>query len=432
MNTDRKRNAVLINPPYGGVDDDALEENLGLSYIAGYLRERGIDTAICEMTGKEPLDTKLAALHIADVYGISMYSTAVESTKSIIRHIRRIAPAAPIYLGGPHPSALPEESLAELGADGVIVGEGEAAFYAVVLAANEGNPIGGVIRGEQETDLDRIPFPARDMVERGRFTRRLNGEPCISMLTSRGCPYSCLHCNSIVMGGAGVGFRFRSVENVIEEIRLIKELGYRNIRFNDDNFLANPRLHELLAAIAKEDILFRVFGRVEDYKPDTCALLKNAGCQMLSAGIESCNPDNLRFLRKHGMLKYMNHLTAAKERGLAVRASFMVGLPYDTDASIERYFTEASGLAIDEYAVYGLIPYPGTALYANPEQYNYYITSFDFSRYMQIGKGGESCFVLGYDDGVNAFTPEDVRRWHRRANELLGNRLKHMRDSAVQ
>jgi len=153
---------------------------------------------------------------------------------------------------------------------------------------------------------------------------------------------------------------------------------------------------------------------------------------MLSIGIESCNPENLRFLRKQNMLKHLGNLNIAKEHGIAVRASFIVGLPYDTDESLERYFLEASRLPIDEYAVYGLIPYPGTDLYANPKKHNYYIVDTDFSNYKQLGKGGESCFVLGYDNGINAFTPKDVRRWHKRADELLGIHLKHMRNSNIQ
>lgn len=425
-------NVVLINPPYDGVDDDELEENLGLSYIAGFLLEHGIDTAINEMTGKATLKEKLETLQIADIYGISLYSTAINSAKIIINHIRETAPGSLIYLGGPHPSALPQASLKELKVDGVVIGEGEYAFYNIVKAANEGKPILGVLTDKSIPDLAKLPFPARSLVDRNRFTRRINGERCISMLTSRGCPNNCLHCNSIIMGGKSHGIRFRPIDDIIKEIRLVKKMGYKNIRFNDDNFLANPQIHDLLIAIEKENISFRAFGHVGKFLEETCALMKKAGCQMLSTGIESCNPQNLHFLRKQNTLKYLSNLAIAKAHGLSVRASFIVGLPYDTDESIERYFLEASHLPIDEYAVYALIPYPGTELYNNPQKHNYYITSYDFSAYKQMGKGGDSCYVLGYDDGTNAFAPDDVKRWHKRANELLGKSIKHMRDSPIK
>jgi len=151
------------------------------------LRKNGIDIAIHDMTGKLPLAAKMDAMHVADIYGICLFSTTITSTKAIIRHIRKTVPEALIYLGGPHPSALPEETVAEFNVDGVVVNEGEYAFYSIVLTANAGAPVYGVIQGKPIHNLDVLPFPSRNLVERSRYTRRMNGTPCISMLTSRGC-----------------------------------------------------------------------------------------------------------------------------------------------------------------------------------------------------------------------------------------------------
>jgi anaerobic magnesium-protoporphyrin IX monomethyl ester cyclase len=426
-----EKDVVLINPPYDGIDDDALEENLGLAYIAGYLREKGVNAAIHEMTGKRSFAEKCAALPSALVYGLSLYTTATESAKMITEYIRDHRPDALIYFGGPHPTALPDETLSAFDADGVITGEGEYAFYTTVAAALAGSPLRGVIAGRLEPILDNLPFPNRALVDRNHFTRRINGNACISLITSRGCPYRCLHCNSIVMGGKSDGIRFRSPGNIIDEIRYIKKLGYENIRFNDDNFTANPNLRDLLLAIAEENISFRAFGRLEHFSESVCSLLKDAGCQLISIGIESCNPDNLRFLRKQSLFSHLENLHSLKKYGIPVRASFMVGLPFDTDETIERYFREASTLALDEFAVYGLIPYPGTELFESPDKYHYSIEKRDFKEYKQMGKGGDSCFVMSYNDGKNAFSPSDVRRWHIRANELLEKKVKHMRDSKI-
>lgn len=423
--------AILINPPYGGVEDDALEENLGLAYIAGYLKSRNLQVDIEEMTGKTALEDRLSRLGDAWVYGISYYSTATENVAAIVDYIRTNKPGALIYLGGPHPTALPDATLKSMRVDGVITGEGERSFYEVVCGAKAGTPIRGVIRGQAIANLDDIPFPLRPN-DRNRFTRRLNNEPCISLLTSRGCPYRCLHCNSIIMGGGNPRIRFRSVSNVIDEIRQLKRAGYTKIRFNDDNFTANPDLEKLLTAIGEENIEFRLFGRVEHLTEPVCRLLKRAGCSLFSIGVESYNPDNLAFIRKSNMLKHFSNLNIARQHGIMIRASFMVGLPFDTDVTIERYFGRAAEeLCFDEFAVYGLIPYPGTPLYDTPERYHYEIVDHDYSKYMQIGKGGNSCFVLRYNDGRNAFEPDDVRRWYHRANELLGSRKTHMKRSSI-
>jgi anaerobic magnesium-protoporphyrin IX monomethyl ester cyclase len=422
---------ILINPPYKGIEDDALEENLGLSYIAGYLQTKGIRVGINEMTGKWPLYRLLNELDDALVYGISYYSTATESVAKIVDYIRSNKQKSLIYLGGPHPTALPHATLKATQVDGVVVGEGEQSFYEIVCSAKSGKPIRGVIKGRIIQNLDDIPFPVR-MMNRKHFTRRLNNEPCISLLSSRGCPYRCLHCNSLIMGGGNPDIRFRSVNNVIEEVRQVKLVGYTKIKFNDDNFTANPDLEALLLALEKENIEFRVFGRIEHLTEPVCQLLKQAGCSMFSIGIESYNPDNLRFLRKAAMLKYFANLKIARSYGIVIRASFMVGLPFDTDETIPRYFSKAAEeLDFDEFAIYGLIPYPGTALYDDSSRYHYEITTYDYSKYMQIGKGGESCFVLRYKDEQNSFDPDDVRRWYHQANKILESRKIHMRNSSV-
>jgi radical SAM superfamily enzyme YgiQ (UPF0313 family) len=422
---------ILINPPYSGIEDDALEENLGLSYIAGYLHSRNLRVEINEMTGKVPLDERLNKLGDALVYGISYYSTATESVTKIVNYIRSNKPNASIYLGGPHPTALPGATLKEMNVDGVIVGEGEQSFYNVVCSVKSGSPVRGIINGEIIQRMDDIPFPLRT-IDRSHFTRLLGNEHCISLLSSRGCPYGCLHCNSLIMGGGNPRIRFRSVSDVIDEIRYVKLLGYTKIRFNDDNFTVNPNLETLLEAIKKENIEFRAFGRVEHLIQPVCRLLKQAGCSMFSIGIESYNPDNLFFLRKATMLKHFANLKIAKDHGITIRASFMVGLPFDTEQTIERYFTKAAEeLDFDEFAIYGLIPYPGTPLYHDPSRYHYEITTHDYTKYMQIGKGGESCFVLRYNDGHNAFEPDDVRRWYYRANKILSTKKTHIRDSPI-
>lgn len=422
--------AMLINPPFGGVIDDALEENLGLAYIAGFLQSKNLSVEINEMTGNIPLNDRLKQLDDALVYGISYYSTASESVTKIVDYIRSNKPNALIYIGGPHPSALPEATLKKMNVHGVVVGEGEEAFYKIVRNAKAMSPMYGVIHGQIIKNMDEIPFPVRT-VNRERFTRRLNNEPSISLLSSRGCPYKCLHCNSLIMGGGNPNIRFRSIDNVIEEIRLLKSLGYTKFRFNDDNFSANPNLKQLLSAIEKEQINYRVFGRIEHLTEPVCQLLKKSGCCLFSVGIESCNPDNLKFIGKAVMLNHLSNLAMAKKHGITIRASFMVGLPFDTDESVSCYFNKAAELDFDEYAIYGLIPYPGTSLHSNPAHYHYEILSYDYSTYMQMDKNGESCFVLRYDDGHYSFEPDDVRRWHDRANKILGSKKTHMRYSSI-
>jgi radical SAM superfamily enzyme YgiQ (UPF0313 family) len=426
------KDVILINPPCSLLDEDNPEENLGLSYIAAYLVKEGYVVSIYEMTGEGDFRQKLRRINPAKIYGISCFTTNLHYTIEIVEYIRKTQPGSLVYIGGVHATAMPEETLQATGANGVVIGEGEIIFSGIVNQALSGTIPEGVFYGKPVSDLDLLPFPERNLVSRDHFSRKLNGEKCISMLTSRGCHHSCLHCNSIIMGGGNKNVRFRSVKNIVAEIQSLKQMGYRQIRFNDDNFTANPYLPELLKAIKEENIGFRVFGRIEYLTEENCRLLKEAGCAMCSVGLESYHPDNLKFLGKYSMYNYFNQLENAGKYGIVVRASFMVGLPYDTDESIEYYFEESGKhLKFTEFAVYPLIPYPGTPIGKNPGKYGYSIASLDFEKYLQIGRNQLTIYALSFNNEMNSFTPEDVKRFHYRANEILGSYKTHMKYSHV-
>lgn len=426
------KDVILINPPCKWLDEDNPEENLGLSYLAACLEKEGYATGIYEMTGEGDFEQKLHRINAAKVFGISCYTTNLHFTVEIVKYIRQTQPDAFVYIGGVHATALPEETLQTTGADGVVAGEGEVIFAEIVKQVLSDHIPKGIFYGKPVSDLDVLPFPERNLVSREHFSRKLNGEKCISMLTSRGCHHACLHCNSIVMGGGNKNIRFRSIQNIIAEIRTLKQMGYNQIRFNDDNFTANPHLPELLKAIKKEHIGFRVFGRIEYLTEENCRLLKEAGCSMCSVGVESYNPDNLRFLGKYSMFKYLGQLENADKYGITVRTSFMVGLPYDTDETIAYYFEESGKhLKFNEFAIYPLIPYPGTPIAKNPEKYGYKIVNTDYEKYLQIGRNLFAVYALSFNNGTNFFTPDDVKRFHHKANEILCKYKTHMKYSQV-
>jgi anaerobic magnesium-protoporphyrin IX monomethyl ester cyclase len=409
---------ALINPPARCVEDDRLEPPLGLLYVAAAARRVvGDDIAFSDMSGNRPgasLEDALVALPRARVYGIQALCTNHDAVKTIVKFIRSREPRAEIVLGGPNPSALPRVYLEETGADAVVTGEGEDAFAAYLEASLAGEPLRGVVAGSPRDDIDGYAFPARDLADASSYSRRFLGEPVASLIASRGCPYRCAFCNSVVMGGGAARARFRSPGNLLLEIDSLSD-SYRRFRFNDDCFTSNPRLRQLLAAIATRRVLFRAFARAEDLDPHTCDALREAGCAHVSVGLESLDPRNLESIGKGARDGREANIRAAKAAGLSVRAFFIVGLPFDDDPSIERYFGEAAELGIDEFTVYPLIPYPGTEIYRDPERFGYSILDYDFGGYVQIGLGGESCFALKHE----RFGPDDVRRWRARAAELL-------------
>ncbi|HLP60105.1 MAG TPA: radical SAM protein [Candidatus Deferrimicrobium sp.] len=427
------RNVVLINPPSDCVEDDRLEPQLGLLYIAAVLRENNIPVLLYDMTGcKTPSQVEVMMKNIpaGDIYGFTVYCTNYPYVKRCLDFIRRKKEKAFIVLGGPNPTALPGYTLKDSGCDCVIAGEGEDAFLAVVNALGNRQDVPAVVDGAGRVDIDSYPFPARDLVDLESYSRCLQGEKVISLVSSRGCKYHCAHCNSVVMGGGNKpGVRYRTPANIFEELQLLISHGYHKFRFNDDNFTGNPNLHQLLDQTGALGIGYRIFARIEDLTEDNCRRLKESGCCHISVGLETLNPDNLDILGKHPQAGLeSDHLHNIKKNGMTARVYFMIGLPFDNDETVGVYFEKAGRLPFDEYSLYPLIPYPGTRVWDQPGAFGYEIVDRDFTHYIQIGKGGGTCFALKHKN----FTPGKVRLWYNQVTQMMaGAGRKHVKESKV-
>ncbi|MBU2644408.1 radical SAM protein, partial [bacterium] len=324
-------------------------------------------------------------------------------------------------------TAMPVETLQDTKVNLVVTGEGEDAFTETATNWVLKSPQYGIVKGKGRINIDEYAFPARELADFTSYSRKLNGNPVVSLISSRGCPHQCIHCNSVVMGGGADKVRYRSPGNIISEIQMLRKK-YSSFRFNDDNFMGNPGLKKLLLELKDCGITFRIFCRVDDLDEEKCRLLKEAGCVHISLGLESLTVDNLRFLGKKQQIAREGNIRIAKDCGLTVRASFMVGLPYDNDISIENSFRRAAGLGIDEFAIYPLIPYPGSPIWKQPGKYEYSIIDTDFTHYVQMGKNGRTCTALKHKN----FEAHDVKRWLMQATQIMKDGgISHMSDSKI-
>jgi len=423
---------VLIMPPSNCVDNDRLEAPLGLLYIASVIRENNYDdVSIFDMSGcknEQEITNIINSIPSADVYGLTVFCSNHIYAKRCIEKIRNINPQSFIIAGGPNPSAMPELTLKDLNPDVVITGEGEDAFMTVVDRLKSSSQLSKIVIGIGRENIDSYPIPARDLIDTSTYTKMLMDKLTISMITSRGCKNNCLHCNSNVMGGGNPTPRYRSTKNILKEINQLRKDSFKYIRFSDDNFTANPNIGSLLERLAEYDIQFRIFARIEHLDGDTCRLLKEAGCVHVSVGLESLNPDNLRVLGKASQIEKEGNIQIAKDYGLVIRASFMVGLPYDTQQTVERYFNMAEKLPFDEFEILPLIPFPGTRIAKFAERFGYEIINDDFASYVLIGKNRRTTYALKHKN----FSPEDVMKWRMMAENILKLKGKcYMKDSKI-
>lgn len=386
---------ALIAPPYPL--EEAPSPPLGISYVAAACEAAGATVRIFDFIVSRYSPEKLREaldLFQPDAVGATSVTMNFHQAAAIIRDAKRHNPDIITMMGGPHVSFDIENTLKsypEL--DLIVVGEGEetlSELVPVLTSREKWEKISGIaFRKKGEVfitpsrpfieDLDRLPTPARHLLPVSRYLAL--GYP-VSLITSRGCPNKCIFC----LGRKMVGFRgrYRNPTLVVDEIEDILSYGFTRINVADDLFTANKeRVKTLCAEIKRRGIEFAwsAFARVNTVDPEILSVMKDAGCDSISFGIESGNQDILKRVRKGITLDQAREATKiCKEAGIITHASFMVGLPGETPETMQETSEFAHGLGI-YFGYHFLAPFPGTTVREEIEKYDLTILTEDWSLY---------------------------------------------------
>ncbi|MEN8263145.1 MAG: radical SAM protein [Nitrospirota bacterium] len=328
-----------------------------------------------------------------DIVGI--YSTTFGWKKAIFtaEEIRKagVQPRPYIVAGGPYPIAMQEKSLESTSdIDAIITGEGEITMVEVIEKLSQGkSPEGveGVIFRIQDniiknpprpliTDIDSLPFPARELLGDAKDyippPATYKRKPVAVIMTARGCNRRCIFCFQIDKERK-LGVRFRSVENVMKEIELCLDQGYREIKFIDDTLAADyERAMKIAKEIKRRNLDFTWFASACVHQVDRPLLqaFKDAGCWAILFGAESGVQKNLNTIRKGITLDQIRKaVTTAKSVGITVYTPFLFGLPGETYEEGLRTIEFACELNPDIANFHALTPFPGTELYDNIDKY---------------------------------------------------------------
>jgi len=326
---------------------------------------------------------------------VGLYATTFGWTKAVKTAgdlKKRLGNECFICAGGPYPIAMQDHCLANGGTDidAVVTGEGEFTVLELVeRLAGGGNLEGvqGVVYREGGriiansprlliTDLDALPFPARELL--GDAQRYIpppgtyRKKPVAVMITSRGCNRHCIYCFQLDKERKS-GIRYRSVENVMQEIELCIRQGYREIKFLDDTFAADyGRAMELTKEIRRRRLSFTWFASacVNQVDKPLLQAFKDAGCWAVLFGAESGVQKNLNTIRKGTTLDQIKAaVQAAQEVGLKVSTPFMFGIPGETFEEGLQTIEFAVQLNPDMANFHAITPFPGTYLYDNLERF---------------------------------------------------------------
>jgi radical SAM superfamily enzyme YgiQ (UPF0313 family) len=281
---------------------------------------------------------------------------------------------------------------------------------------------------QYEDDLDAIPFPARHLVDNSLYVRPDTGRPQAVVKVSRGCPFNCFFCLATPVSGRRV--RRRSPANIIEEVRLcIERYGIRDFLFWSDIFnLDRAWVVALCEAIQASGLRFgwATNTRADTVDPAMARLMKKSGCHLVSIGIESGSQEVLdRMGKKTDIAMIREAVGTIHKAGLRTFAYYVIGLPWDTRATVEETVRFAIELDTDYANFFTATAFPGTRFfeYAMDEGLFDEVTTREdlfMDAYYQPTVRGHHLTK----DEITALHEEAVRRFFFRPRYILKTALK--------
>lgn len=452
---------LLIDPPYITLKGMPIERgyNLGLTSIAAYIRNEGLETAV--LTGDLLADLpshqyttlldvslqkyaagqhdyemavndrnhavwqKLAALVGQTrpmAVGIPYLTPLKHVVEKIASLVREVSPDIKIIVGSFHPTFCPEEVMQNPNIDFVIGGEGEIPLLNLIKELKKDSPRwesiprisyrtrDGQVKNNSQADmisnLDELPFPARDLVLNCDYTTYK--AHCIS--TSRGCPYTCSFCADRSLWGGRV--RRRSVENVIEELRLLRDTYKPSyVDFVDGTFTFDRKYLERFCNTMidqKLNIQWRCTARYDNLDEDLLQLMKKSNCTGLYLGFESGSNRVLNTIDKHTTVEQNIRVSKMIYRsGIPSVTAIMLGLPGEGKDDMEETLRSMKIVKTDLFDINCYIPLAGTPLYD--------AMSEEEKKDIDWKKVGYKSFYTHFSNGVSS---DDLKGYLTRAYDM--------------
>jgi radical SAM superfamily enzyme YgiQ (UPF0313 family) len=328
----------------------------------------------------------------SDLYCFYTVNLSIDTDIITIEYIRRGKGDIPVVFMGPAPTYQPEIFL-KYNNIFVIRGEMEITLKELANCILKGNGILSSIKGisylnngtvinnptrEILEDLDSLPFPTRHLIDRDKYYNPKFGmRPVTVMLTSRGCPHKCIYCvpNSLSFAREleykkkeqrKPPVRKRSVENILDEFRLLKKEGYKAVSILDDQFVwGEERTVRICEGIKDLGIKWGCLARADYLNERIVRAMAKANCRFVDIGVESFDEAVLKYVKKGiNSEKIKDAIMLLKENKITVKLNMLIGSsPLETKESIMRNIKIVKELDPDGVMYSIATPFPGTEFY---------------------------------------------------------------------
>jgi len=358
---------------------------LGLLYISSHLKAHGVDTDLFDTTFSS-LDELQSHLDRTRPPVVGVYSNLM--TRPNVLNVVAAAKRAgsKVIVGGPDPANYLDEYLSR-GADVIAIGEGELTLQELVPHLLEkgmddlaGVP-GVVYRGEDGeivrteprpmiADLDAQPFPDRAAIDQQRYVdiwRKHHGQGSVSLITARGCPFTCTWCSHSVFG---YSHRRRTPNNVVDEVEHIVASYHPDLLwYADDVFTINHKwLYEYSAELERRNLRlpFETISREDRLNEEVVQTLAQMGCYRLWIGAESGSQkilDNMKRRTNADRVREMVHLL--QKYGIEVGMFIMLGYEGEDRADLQATVDHLKEAGPDTFLTTVAYPIKGTPYYTS-------------------------------------------------------------------